>query len=68
MIQLALVSRLLVARFGTERTWDFIEFITSPEGVGVWYFLFDRGPGHTRDFRGPRYFYKYESGLERLLD
>lgn len=62
--QLVLASRVLMRKAGPEAVTKFFEHIMVDDAF--WYFLFDRGPVHHRDFRGPSLF--IDAGIAGYLD
>lgn len=66
LLQLVFATEQLEKKFGAERTLDFMRSMATGDGRGIFYFLFDRGPGFTRDLRGPHFL--RQSDILRMLD
>lgn len=58
-LQWIYVTPILEKEFGPGAAKDLLRYFSTPEGFPLWETLFDRGPIHFRDLRGPKAFSIY---------
>ena len=56
LLQWIYITPVLEKEFGVGSAKQFLQYLSTPEGFKLWDDLFDRGPLHVRDLRGPRAF------------